>query len=344
MRVLVLTHSFFPDIGGIEIISEILAKAFTAIGHEVRLVTWSNSDSKTNFRFQVIRTPSVIELCRHHLWANVVFENNPCLRLSWPSLLIKRPIMVSLQTWIHRVNGNVGWQDNLKLKWLSRADCVIACSEAIKKECWPSARLIKNPYDDNLFKNLYIQRDFDFVFLGRLVSDKGADLAIKAIYNLINANRNPGSAKRISLTIIGAGPELKNLENLVLDLQLTNYVRFDGILTGQRLVHRLNQHRFILIPSLWKEPFGVVALEGMACGCIPIVSSEGGLPDAVGNAGLIFRRGDLVDLLRCIQKVINEPETEKQLRNNMKNHLSHHEMKNVSRQYLDIIESIAITK
>ena len=93
---------------------------------------------------------------------------------------------------------------------------------------------------------------------------------------------------KVSLTVIGAGPELSALKERVTALNLTGRVKFTGGLTGNALVDELRQHKFILIPSKWREPFGVVALEGMAAGCIPIVADGGGLPDAVGNAGVIF--------------------------------------------------------
>ena len=51
------------------------------------------------------------------------------------------------------------------------------------------------------------------------------------------------------------------------------------------MVEELNRHEIMVVPSRWNELFGVVALEGMACGCAMLVSDGGGLPDAVGYAG-----------------------------------------------------------
>lgn len=45
-----------------------------------------------------------------------------------------------------------------------------------------------------------------------------------------------------------------------------------------------------MIPSVWGEAFGIVALEGMASGCIEICSDSDGLQEAIGNNGFLFKR------------------------------------------------------
>ncbi|RYY07395.1 MAG: glycosyltransferase, partial [Sphingobacteriaceae bacterium] len=142
-----------------------------------------------------------------------------------------------------------------------------------------------------------------------------------------------------SLTIIGNGPEQKNLLQLISDLHLEEYVLLAGPLSGEDLAICLNRHRFLLVPSLWEEPFGNVVLEAMACGCLPIVSNGGGLPDAVGNAGLIFHRGDVNSLVSSITNILNNSALEQQLKSAAKNHLIAHYPNNVVLKYLDVIDS-----
>ena len=52
----------------------------------------------------------------------------------------------------------------------------------------------------------------------------------------------------------------------------------------------------MVIPSRWREPFGAVAPHGLVYDCLVLASDGGWLPDAVGSAGLLFRRGDQADL------------------------------------------------
>lgn len=314
--------------------SEILATAFSEVGHDVRLVTWTQDQDKKDYKFLLYRNPGISTLFKLHNWAELVFENNPSLRLSWPALFFLRPRVVAVRTWISRKNGNSGIQDVLKKFWLKKSRKVIAVSEAIRKQSFASAVVIGNPYRVEQFKILpEVPRSRDFVYLGRLVSDKGVDQAIMAVHHL-----NLGMTEKYHLSIVGDGPEKNNLESLVRDFEMEEFVCFTGALQGKELTTCLNGHRYMLIPSLWEEPFGNVALEGMACGCIPIVSNGGGLPDAVGDAGLIFERGNLQNLIEVMEKLIGEPQLQVRLQQESIKHLARHHPETISRQYLKLIE------
>ena len=339
MKILFLTHWFYPKIGGIEVNSEILADGFVKNGHEVRLVTWTEDYGDKNFAYQIIRKPGIGELASAHLWADVVFENNICLRLSWPAFFFRKKSVVALRSWVRRDSGQMAWQDKLKTSWLKRARGVIAVSKVIRDECWPGAKVIGNPYRNELFCQLPDRtQSKGFVFLGRLVGDKGADLAIKSLAALMKSTVIKNLPWSLVLTVIGEGPEYLNLQQLAIDLGIGYCVTFKGTLTGEALVETLNEHRYMLVPSTLIEPFGNVALEGMACGCLPIVSDGGGLPDAVGNAGLTFKRGSLDELVDTILGLLKNPALEEELRKQAAFHLKNHQPAMVSKKYLEVIE------
>ena len=332
LKILFFSHKFYPDVGGIESNSEILANCFSKAGHEVCLVTWSEDMTFKFFPFKIIRNPGKKQLFQAHKWADVIFENNPCLRLSWPNLFFNKPSVIALNTWISRVNGKIGIQDKLKLIFLKRASNVIAVSNALRVQCWPAAIVIGNPFKETIFKIIpTINKTKHFVFLGRLVSDKGANLAIEAMVYFPNSR----------LTIIGDGPELANLKKLVENLRLKERIDFTGSLSGDALVQCLNKHQYILVPSTWEEPFGNVVLEGMACGCLPFVSKSGGLPDAVGKAGVTFKKGSVKDLVIVINKVFTDPAFELQLRSYASDHLLAHRSQIIANRYLTIIKQAA---
>ena len=341
MKLLFITHKFYPDIGGIEVNSEVLASHFHNAGVEIQLVTWTQDTGTKTFSFPVVRHPNVSLLLKLHRWADVVYENNPCLRLAWPNILFKKPDVVALRTWINRMDGKRGWQDKLKVLWLNHAAGVIAISEAVRKRSWEQAIVIGNPYRAELFKTLaYSSRDTDFVFLGRLVSDKGADLAIRAFSLFLEPYKEKGQMpSSCKLTIIGDGPERQNLEELAFSLSLTDRVQFTGVLRGEELVKALNRHRYLLVPSLWDEPFGNVALEGMACGCIPIVSDGGGLSDAVGGAGIVFKKGSVTALVAAINDIYPDEAIQYSLLSQAKKHLATHHPSAVSAAYLQVIRN-----
>ncbi len=335
MNILLLSHKFSPDIGGIESISEMLADSFSQTQHNIRVLTWSPGGKSDNFSYPVVRKPTITQLIKQLKWADVVFENNPCLRLSWPSIFMKKKSVVGLQTWVYKSNKK-SLQGQLKMAWLKKAQSVIACSQAIRKGCWPNAIVIGNPYLHSRFKCLSeIQRTGNFVFVGRLVSDKGADLAIEAFEQVVMHGNN----SNIQLTMIGDGPERSALEKMVSDKQLTDKVTFLGARNGQDLVNQLNMHRFMLVPSKWEEPFGIVALEGMACGCIPIVANHGGLPDAIGNAGLTAKPNNVDDWYITIKSLLKDRSLQEQLTNNASRHLEKFTSHHVASKYLEVIEN-----
>ncbi len=334
-RILLLSHKFHPDIGGIEINSELIAQSLHELGYEVHVLTWSKDSTGKVFPFVVIRQPDVHLLFREHMWADLIFENNPCIRLGWPNLFSKRPSIVTLNTWFNSSRDGQGW---IKYQWIKRARNVISVSDAVRRGCWPTALVIRNPYRAAIFKILPdVNRSADFVFVGRLVSQKGVDLLLKAFHRLVYMMQKD---KNLHLTIIGDGPERNNLERLVVDLHIEQQVVFVGFLRDDKLTNCLNQHKFLIVPSISDEAFGNVVLEGIACGCVPIVSNSGGLPEAAGNAGLVFKSGDLNDLAACMCRLQNDPDLVQKLREAAPNHLDAHHPHTVVQQYLQVIEAV----
>ncbi len=340
MKILILSHQFYPHIGGIEMNTEILANYLYKCGIDIKVMTWSKNqiNSSCNFPYPIVRNPDKFRIIKEHQWADLVFENNPCLKLSWPLLFLRKPHVVALHTWIQRLNGTRSFPDKLKLMWLNKANTVIAVSNAVKKQTHKNALVIENAYKEELFKRISeIEKTKDFVFLGRLVSDKGADMAIGLIKMLKQATEKSGASNFKKLTIVGDGPEWENLKSLVKENDITELVSFTGALTGLDLVEKLNEHKYILIPSRWKEPYGIVALEGIACGCIPIVSNEGGLPDAIGKTGIVFKRNNLESLYNQVTLLLGNPMMQNELRSYFKAHLKEHTSTYVSEKYLQII-------
>lgn len=334
MKILIFSYRFHPDVGGIESISKMLADYFCQKGHQVHLITKTKEIATSEFSFAVMRNPGLLKIIRELNWADIIFENNPCFSLSYPNFLIRKPSVITLQTWLESLNGKYDLRQRTKHFFLNSAAEVIACSEAIKAT-FKKAVVIPNPYNEKLFKTDYnIKKTKDFVFLGRLVSDKGADIAIKALQKIIA--RYPNTF----LTIIGDGEEMPVLKSLVHELQLQSNICFKGILQNDKLVSCLNKHRYIIIPSIWKEPFGIVALEGLACGCIPIVSNGGGLPEAAGNAGFVFERKNVDALATCMKQAMQIPAQTNYLSAAALEHLRAHGVSVIGEKYLEVFKKV----
>jgi glycosyltransferase involved in cell wall biosynthesis len=336
MKILFFSHAFHPNIGGIENISKMLALNFhNRQDISVILVTRIKELGTHQFPFQVIRDPSIWTLVGLFKWCDVVFENNPCFGMSWPNFLIRKPKVIALHTWIVQPKKNITLLQWFKKKALNDYNSVIACSNKIRSLTFNNAHVINNAYDSKLYIQSTDIKTKDFVFLGRLVSDKGADMCIDLISHL-----NLNHQERFTLTIIGDGPEMEKLKNKVIELNLNKQVSFLGFLPPTSIQFELRQHYFLLVPSRWEEPFGIVVLEGMGCGCIPIVSDGGGLPDAVGNAGVIFKRNSIIDLVTKTTELLNNKNLQKQLRENMEGHLVSHTIENIAQRYFDSVVNV----
>ena len=339
MKILFLSHFFYPSIGGIEINSEILATEWSNLGHEVRMLTWTETTERHSFPFQIIRNPTVNEILKQHSWAEVIFENHPCLKLSWPAFFSRKPSVVAINIWLTRPNGRRAFLDYLKLLRLNSANIVISVSSAIRKKCWRDSIVIGNPYREKVFFPIQsIPRNRTFVFVGRLVSDKGVHIVLSAIHYLVEKyKQNKNLLDKVSLTVIGSGPEKVNLYRIVSNLGLESHVRFIDFLNGPDLNRYLNQHRCILVPSVWEEPFGNVVLEGMACRCLPIVTDGGGLPEAVGDAGIIVKRNSLDEIVIAMSAVIEDPKIIEKYSEKIVSHLTKHSVEKVSLAYLNLL-------
>ena len=160
--------------------------------------------------------------------------------------------------------------------------------------------VIHNSYDNSLFKNYGSENRKDFVFVGRLVTEKGVDFLINAYLKYLSL-----SDKRQKLFIIGDGPMMKDCQEIVSNKKLENQVIFKGQLKGKALVDELNKHKCLVVPSVYKEAFGIVALEGLATGCQVIGSDGDGISEAIGTCGLLFKKEDIDSLTKRMLEMDN---------------------------------------
>jgi glycogen(starch) synthase len=327
VKILLGSHHFFPSTGGIETVSQILAREFISLGHEVRVLTQTKGEG--TFAFPVIRRPGVSELLRQVRWCDVFLQNNISLRTLWPLLLARRPLFIVHQTWITNPDGGTGWEHRLK-RFVLRYATSLAISRAIAEQLPGPSIQVGNPYDDQIFERLPAQaRTKGLIFVGRLVSDKGADLLLAALALL---------ESKPQLTIAGDGPERDRLEKLMTRLQLQSQVEFLGNQSSANLAKLLNQHEILVVPSRWREPFGIVALEGIACGCVVVGSAEGGLPDAIGPCGMTFPNNDARELASVLAELLNDRTRLDALRREAASHLPQFTPRHVAKRYLDVIQ------
>ena len=339
MNILVFTTAFFPSVGGIEKQTLALIYEFLDKGHRVKVINIQNQSITSSYNkpeepvIDIHFQPGFFKMMQLFYWCNILYMPNFSLKGIW--FLVSCPF----KKWVVSHNdfylsNNKSIRTRIKLLFIKFASQNIAVSNSVAKYINTHAKIIYNCYDNDTFK-IYVdeERLHDFVFLGRLVSQKGCDLLIKACKDL---------KQSFTLNIIGDGPERSKLETMVQDLGLKKHIKFLGILEGEHLARALNQHRVMVIPSSGKEGFGIVALEGMACGCRIIAADAGGLSEAVNDFGKIFQMGNQKELEHLLEMELKvSDQTGKQTHSTeLNNYLNAHNKEEIAGKYLFLFNQV----
>ena len=338
LNILVSSHAFAPSLGGIETVSALLAEEFVKANHSVVIVTQSAGESdQTPFGAPIVRGASPWKLVRLVKWCDVFWHNNLSIRTMWPGLVLGKPLVVTHSGSYCRRPAGLDAVLRLKHAVVNRVTSV-AISQYVASFFKTHSIVIPNPYDSHVFQAgpPQSERKREFVFLGRLVEEKGLDILLEALSRLRQRDLRP------QLTVVGSGPELAKWRDLTNQLGLEAQVQFRGPQTGAELAAILNQHQTLVVPSRYDEPFGVVALEGIACGCAVIASSGGGLPEAVGPCGITFRNGDITALEQALERLSTRPEERERLVAQGPNHLLQFQPRLVAERYLELFQSVAL--
>src|SRR6056297_162541 len=214
----------------------------------------------------------------------------------------------------------------IALKGAAGAEKIITISDQVNQDVKKyyfieDNKLIKilNGVDDRLFKPLEIDRlkliqkylpnikenpKQLITFVGKLTDFKGIDLLIKA------AQKYEKEFPGIMTLIIGHGELLDKLKKQAEKLNLKN-LYFLGNLPQNELPAFYSSADLSIVPSR-VEPFGLVAVEALACGTPVIASKAGGLPDFINQeVGRLFRMNDADDLAKKIILALKNNDKEK---------------------------------
>lgn len=314
--------------------SALLATEFDRLGHPVTVVTQTAAEKTDDFGYPILRQPSIGELCRAIERCDVFWQNNLSLRTLWPALLMSKPVVITHQGSYCRKPTGIDLVQRLKHAIAGQTTSV-AISEAVAACFATDSTVIHNPYDARTFSFPASgeERSADLIFLGRLVSEKGVDILLEALATLQMCGLFP------SLTIVGAGPELSTLQEMASALGLNGQVTFIGPKRGLELAAVLRRHKILVVPSRYDEPFGVVALEGIACGCVVIGSQGGGLPEAIGPCGLTFPNGDVHALFQALESLLLSPNEQECLLARAPQHLAKFHPAAIAEAYLNLFRS-----
>lgn len=308
---------------------EILAVEFHRQGHTVTVST--ETRGTTELPFAVHRQPDArafLALCRE---ADVILSAPLSLRRLPIQLLSRRPICVAHPDVLK------GYTPKQHVAaFIKRIACHLVTNIAPSRFLaahFPRAVAIVNPYVEERFHFPPEEiRRSGIVFVGRLSPRKGAALLVDAFAGV--ATSNPAA----TLSIVGDGSERDAVKRQITRLGLGDRVTMVGVLKGDDLAEAMRRHAVMVVPSISEEPFGIVALEGLASGCRMVVANAGGLPEAAGPHARYFERGNAESLATAVAAALGDPPLD---RREIERYLDQFRPSVIAREYLEVLAGVA---
>jgi glycogen(starch) synthase len=305
MKIIMSSHSFWPRLGGIERVGSVVASGLAKRGHEVRVITNQRMlpgfDEGFHAGVEVLRCPEVGEIIASIRWADVLLQNNISVKPLLVSAFFGMPSLVTYHTWIDR-RGHASQRAFWAKKAVGHlATKQLAVSAALAAGVAPSCRVISNPYDEAVFRVRGEKSPNSILFAGRITKDKGLEFLVRAMEALCCTQ------PQLVLRIVGEGEDMPRIFALVDQLGLKGRVTFVGALDAERTAEEMARAHLLVVPSVWEEPFGLVAIEGLASGCHVVASHVGGLPEALGGFGHLVAAGSVEALVAGLSSALQLP-------------------------------------
>lgn len=139
-------------------------------------------------------------------------------------------------------------------------------------------------------------------YVGRLVPEKGVDVLLRAFRQLPQAGH---------LLIVGDGSERAALQSLAESLGIGSRCRFQTGVPYDLVANYMNAMDVLVLPSRttpnWKEQFGRVLVEAMACQVAVAGSDSGAIPEVIARPECVFPEGDSAALARILKRLTDDP-------------------------------------
>lgn len=342
MRICQLNPYYFPYAGGIERRIHELGKRM-ARRHEVFVLTSQmpgtpaeetvdgiqirRLPSRYLFRKYwnppVVKTPRVLEAMRrirpdvvdyHYRWA-------PAYARAFLGAAEFSRLVFTYHNTFGEGTGLLRWASLINDRWtkrfIQRSDRIVAISQFIHDDLvrrgFSEHRLRVVPNGIDVAELERESRDGhqpegipegSLVAVGRLVPTKGFDLLVRVLPNL---------PSEVHLVICGQGPERERLERLARDLGVTDRLHLPGWVREADKLHLLRQSLAYVHPARF-ESFGMSVIEAMAMSAPIVASRVGGLPEVVGDAGLLVAPGRVDELAAAIRQLREDEPFRRDLR------------------------------
>ena len=364
MKILCYTDTFFPKVGGAEMVLHNLAIQLSARQEEVHVLAprpkrYSDSPGHTFYPVHRYGAPSskrflVRQTLVYLIWLQLRhrFDILHC-HAAYPQAYVgatfknifKRPVVVrphgSDIVPGGRMRKNASLEKRVRLALL-RADAIIAqgnyLRDVILELGIPQDKIViinngvdlASYTDSEAFPH---PRPY-ILALGNLIRRKGFDILLKAFKGI--------REQRVDLLIAGAGREAQSLKIMARELGLEQQVHFLGVVTGQEKINLYKSALFFVCPSR-KEPFANVILEALAAGLPVVASAVDGNLELVHHEkhGLLFPVDDCDALTGALRRMMSEQGLAERFRQVVPSFISQFDWPVVAERYLNLYKQVA---
>lgn len=185
------------------------------------------------------------------------------------------------------------------VSWFGRAQGM----RLVDPEHWEKMRVVRCglPFDRLPLKGTPNAEAKSIICVGRLSAEKGQVGLLRTFARLRSKH------SKLSLRLVGDGPDRSGLEELARELGVSDAVSFVGRLPEEEALGEIARADLLVLPS-FMEGLPIVLMEAMAVG-VPVVASRvAGIPELVedGQTGLLFDPSNWDDLAVCIERFLND--------------------------------------
>lgn len=331
VRLLYWTEFHWPTIGGVETYALQFIPALRERGYEIAVITTRQHDypeeeihdGTTIHRLPFhdvlrardpeafIKLRRQVEAVRNDFAPDIIHAN-----LYGPSIALhletNRRSPVPTVIAIHSDFSETGGLGNIVRRSFDQAAWVTAVSNATLgdiRSMFPqikdkSSVIYNGLVTDNIEPRPLSADPPRVLCIGRLKREKGFDVALEAFARIRDSFANA------KLTIAGEGPEGSVLERQAEALGLGQSVSFTGWVRPDAVYDLISQSTVMLVPSRWREPFGIVAIEAALMARPVIAARTGGLAEVVIDAktGFLVDKEDPAALADRLMQILSQPE------------------------------------
>lgn len=201
--------------------------------------------------------------------------------------ILKKPLVVTIHSTEYDRTGNLFPNTeimHIERSGLVEADIVITVSEYEKRQLVDRYGIdpakivvVYNAIDLEKYKRLNIEKMFNdkiVLYVGRLTIQKGVEFFIDAAKKVLEKNKN------VRFVIVGSGDQMPYLMQKSVDIGIADRVHFVGFESDVSKYYSIAD--VFVMPSV-SEPFGLTALEALACEVPVIISKQSGVSEVVKN-------------------------------------------------------------